>query len=87
MFGHPAEDLLWAPDPRDDLAFTMYAMDEEHQAAYNKIEEAIFKGEILKPIWSADQLENECWWNYREAELLNKEDWRKLYDLYQQINS
>ena len=36
MFGHPAEDLLWAPDPRDDLAFTMYAMDCEHCDAYSK---------------------------------------------------
>ena len=28
-FGHPSEHLIWAPDPRDDLAFTMYVMEEE----------------------------------------------------------
>jgi len=41
MFGHPAEDLIWAPDPRDDLAFTLFAMDCEHQDAYNKAVEMI----------------------------------------------
>jgi len=29
MVGHPSEALFWAPDPRDDLAFTMYAIKEE----------------------------------------------------------
>ena len=36
MFGHPVDNLLWAPDPRDDLAFTMYAMDCEHSDAYEE---------------------------------------------------
>ena len=29
MFGHPSEALFWAPDSRDDLAFTMYATERE----------------------------------------------------------
>lgn len=28
-YGHMSEHLIWAPDPRDDLAFTMYVMEEE----------------------------------------------------------
>ena len=31
MTGHPHDGLIWAPDPRDDLAFTLYAIDSETQ--------------------------------------------------------
>ena len=41
MCGHRAENLLWAPDPRDDLAFTLYTMDCEHKDAYEKTEELL----------------------------------------------
>ena len=35
-YGHPSEHLIWAPDPRDDLAFTMYVMEEEERRAQEK---------------------------------------------------
>ena len=40
--GHPSEHLIWAPDPRDNLAFTMYAMDCEHEKAIQEAREAMF---------------------------------------------
>ena len=34
--GHMSEHLIWAPDPNDDVAFTLYAAESEHQIAYNE---------------------------------------------------
>lgn len=39
--GHMSEHLIWAPDARDDLAFTMYAMDCEHEKAAREAREAM----------------------------------------------
>lgn len=40
-YGHPSEHLIWAPDSRDDLAFTMYATDCEHEKAMQEAREAM----------------------------------------------
>ena len=46
MFGHPSEHLFWAPDPRDDLAFTLYAIDiEEQRDAKDQIIAGLQSGE------------------------------------------
>ena len=47
MFGHPSEGLLWAPDSRDDLAFTLYAMDcEERDNIKTEIINQLVSGEL-----------------------------------------
>ena len=47
MFGHPSEALFWAPDSRDDLAFTMYATErEEINNAKDQIVAGLISGEI-----------------------------------------
>ena len=80
MFGHPAEDLIWAPDPRDDLAFTMYAMDCEHQDAYDKAVEMIqgvplfsYIDDVIGFIESEDM---------SIANQLDYSDYRKLFYLH-----
>ena len=58
----------------------------DHQAAYDVIKDAIERKEVWGAIWSAATLSAECWWNYREADLLNDADWNALYKIYKAVN-
>ena len=80
MFGHPSENLFWAPDPRGDLAFTLYATSiEEHNMLMDKIREE-FPPEPhsmdMRDFMIAVQD------TFPESENLDWSDWEKLYQHY-----
>ena len=77
MFGHSVDNLLWAPDPRDDLAFTLFAMDCEHEDAFNKATEMIQGVPLFGYINDViDYIESE---DMSVANQLTYEDYRELF--------
>ena len=59
----------------------------KYQRAYDTIKNSILQKEIKGPFWSTESFAAECWWNFREADLLNDKDWSELYNLYKIVNS
>ena len=79
MFGHVSEHLIWAPDPRDDLPFTLYAMESEHQDAYNEAA-ALMARTVGRTFWGADDVEKYIQYQLPSAaSQLDYSDYRKLF--------
>ena len=59
MLGHPSEALFWAPNSRDDLAFTMYATERE------EIRDA--KDQIIAGLVSGEYAPESTFFDFKEA--------------------
>ena len=79
MCGHPHDGLIWAPDPRDDLAFTMYAINEEVDDLKNEITHHL--NTLNYPYQSVEDMINDLGVIFPDARhILNYHDWVDLYD-------
>lgn len=82
MSGHFSEHLIWAPDSRDDLAFTMYAMEEE------EIRDA--KDQIIAGLVSGKYAPGVTFYGFKEAmigffpiaENFTDKDWDDIYAVW-----
>lgn len=78
MFGHPSEHLIWAPDPRDDLAFTMFAMEQErHKDMIDTLNNYIMGGYMIKCDTFNEFISSICASNPEYSEL-TEGDWDKV---------
>ena len=77
--GHMSEHLVWAPDPRDDVAFNLYAMEEEEiREAKSQIITGLVAGEYAAgnsfDFFKRDMLEI-----FPISNQFNDQDWLDIY--------
>lgn len=79
MVGHMSEHLIWAPDSRDDLAFTMYAIEnEERDSVKANIINELRSGFIYRQN-SFYEFVNDLNSSFPGANKLSDKDWDDIY--------
>lgn len=80
MTGHPHDGLIWAPDPHDDLAFTLYAK-ECSEIDELKAEIAHYVNQLEYPYTTVQDMIRELSEVFPETKsMFNIYDWTEMYE-------